>query len=59
MVKEGQVVATIQAGVEKATMELAKVRAELDATIKAKRAELEFAERSKQRKKDPLLSRVG
>jgi len=52
MVKEGQVVATIQAGVEKATMELAKVRAELDATIKGKRAELEFAERSKQRKKE-------
>lgn len=52
MVKEGQVVAMLQAGVEKATMELAKVRAELDATIKAKRAELEFAERSKQRKKE-------
>ena len=51
-VKEGQVVATLQAGVEKATSELAKVRAELDATIKAKRAELEFAERSKQRKKE-------
>jgi RND family efflux transporter MFP subunit len=52
MVKEGQVVATLQAGVEKSTMELAKARAELDATIKAKRAELEFAERSKQRKKE-------
>jgi RND family efflux transporter MFP subunit len=52
MVKEGQVVATLQAGVEKATMDLAKARAELDATIKAKRAELEYAERSKQRKKE-------
>jgi RND family efflux transporter MFP subunit len=52
MVKEGQVVATLQAGVEKATMELAKARAELDATIKGKRAEMEFAERSKQRKKE-------
>jgi len=52
MVKEGQVVATLQAGVEKSTMELAKARAELDATIKAKRAEMEFAERSKQRKKE-------
>lgn len=52
MVKEGQIVATLQAGVEKATMELAKVRAELDATIKGKRAEMEFAERSKQRKKE-------
>jgi RND family efflux transporter MFP subunit len=52
MVKEGQVVATLQAGVEKATMDLAKARAELDATIKGKRAEMEFAERSKQRKKE-------
>jgi RND family efflux transporter MFP subunit len=52
MVKEGQVVATLQAGVEKATMELAKAKAELDATIKGKRAEMEFAERSKQRKKE-------
>lgn len=52
MVKEGQVVATLQAGVEKATMDLAKARAELDATIKAKKAEMEFAERSKQRKKE-------
>jgi RND family efflux transporter MFP subunit len=52
VVKEGQVVATLQAGVEKSTMELAKARAELDATIKAKRAEMEFAERSKQRKKE-------
>jgi len=52
MVREGQVVASLQAGVEKATMELAKARAELDATIKAKKAEMEFAERSKQRKKE-------
>jgi RND family efflux transporter MFP subunit len=52
VVKEGQVVATLQAGVEKATMDLAKARAEIDATIKAKRAELEYAERSKQRKKE-------
>jgi RND family efflux transporter MFP subunit len=52
MVKEGQVLATLQAGVEKATMELAKARAELDATIKGKRAEMEFAERSKQRKRE-------
>jgi RND family efflux transporter MFP subunit len=52
MVKEGQVVAALQAGVEKSTMELAKARAELDATIKAKKAEMEFADRSKQRKKE-------
>ncbi len=52
MVKEGQVVASLQAGVEKSTMELAKARAELDATIKSKKAEMEFADRSKQRKKE-------
>jgi RND family efflux transporter MFP subunit len=52
MVKEGQVVATLQAGVEKATMELAKARAEMDATIKSRRADMEFADRNKQRKKD-------
>ena len=52
MVKEGQVVAMLQAGVEKSTMELAKARAEMDATIKAKRAELEYAERNKERKKE-------
>jgi RND family efflux transporter MFP subunit len=33
-------------------MELAKAKAELDATIKGKRAEMEFAERGKQRKKE-------
>lgn len=52
MVKEGQVVATLQSGVEKSTMDLAKARAEMDATIKAKRAELEYAERNKERKKE-------
>lgn len=52
MVKEGQVVAALQAGVEKSTMDLAKARAELDATIKSKRAELEYAERNKERKKE-------
>ena len=51
MIKEGQVVALLQAGVEKSSMELAKARAELDATIKSKKAEMEFAERSKHRKK--------
>src|SRR4030042_3081924 len=52
MVKEGQVVATLQAGVEKSTMELAKARAELDATIKAKKGEMEFAEGGNKRKKE-------
>jgi len=51
-VKEGQVLARLQSGVEKATMELARVRAELEATIKAKETELEFAERNRERSKD-------
>jgi RND family efflux transporter MFP subunit len=55
-VKKGQVVATLQAGVEKATEDLARFRAQLDATIEAKRVSLAFAERSLQRFKD-LYSR--
>jgi len=35
MVKEGQVLATLQSGVEKATMQLALARAGMEATIKA------------------------
>ena len=51
IVKEGQVLATLQSGVERATMELAKARAEMYATIKVKQEALEFAERSKERNK--------
>jgi RND family efflux transporter MFP subunit len=47
-VKKGQVLATLQSGVEKATMEAARVRAELEATIKAKQANLDFYARKKQ-----------
>jgi len=46
-VKKGQVVATLQSGVEKATMELARVRAEIDTGIKAKEAQLAFSDRKK------------
>jgi RND family efflux transporter MFP subunit len=46
-VKKGQVLATLQSGVEKATMEAARVRAELEATIKAKQANLDFYARKK------------
>jgi RND family efflux transporter MFP subunit len=46
-VKKGQVLATLQSGVEKATMEAARVRAEMEATIKAKQANLDFYTRKK------------
>ena len=48
-VKKGQVVATLQSGVEKATMELARARAEVDAVIKSKEAQLAFSDRKKKR----------
>lgn len=48
-IAKGQVLVTLQASVEKATMELAQARAELEAGIQAKRAELEFARRNEQR----------
>jgi len=46
-VKKGQVLATLQSGVEKATMEAARARAEMEATIKAKQANLDFYTRKK------------
>lgn len=48
-ITKGQVLVTLQSGVETATMELARARAELESTIKAKRTELEYAERNQQR----------
>jgi RND family efflux transporter MFP subunit len=48
-VMKSQVLVTLQSGVEKATMELARARAELESSIQAKRAELEFARRNEQR----------
>ena len=47
-VKKGQALATLQSGVEKATMEAARARAEMDASIKAKQANLDFYTRKKQ-----------
>ena len=46
-VKKGQVMATLQSGVEKATMEVARARAEMEAGIKAKQANLDFYRRKK------------
>jgi len=47
-VKTGQVLATLQSGLEKATMEAARARAEMEAGIKAKQANLDFYTRKKQ-----------
>jgi len=46
-VKKGQVLATLQSGVEKATMEAARNRAEMEAAVKAKQANLDFFVRKK------------
>ncbi|KPJ78421.1 MAG: hypothetical protein AMJ54_03480 [Deltaproteobacteria bacterium SG8_13] len=48
-VKKGQVVATLQSGVEKATLELSRYRAKMTATVQLKRERLEFARRQKKR----------
>ncbi len=48
-VEKGQVLAKLQSGVERATMELARARAEMEASIKAKRAHLDFCIRRQHR----------
>ena len=52
MVKEGQVLASLQSGVEKATMDLARARAEFEGTIQSRKAELEFAIRNQERRRE-------
>lgn len=52
LVKAGQVIATLESGVERATMELARVRAEMEAAIKGKTEELKYAIRKQNRLKD-------
>jgi RND family efflux transporter MFP subunit len=49
MVKKGQVLATMQSGVEKATMEFARARANMEADIQAKRERLAYSRREQQR----------
>ncbi len=49
MVKAGQVLATLQSGVEKATMELAQARAEMESAIKAKESKLNYLLREQKR----------
>jgi RND family efflux transporter MFP subunit len=52
MVEKGQVLASLQSGVEKATMDLAKTQAQFEATIEARRAECEFAIRNQDRRRE-------
>ena len=49
MVRKGQVLATLEASVERATMALAQARAEMEQTIRAGEARLEFSLRKQQR----------
>ncbi|MGQ9647143.1 MAG: efflux RND transporter periplasmic adaptor subunit [Thermodesulfobacteriota bacterium] len=48
-VKKGQILAKLQSGVEKATMEAARARAEMDASIRSRQAQLDFSIRKQQR----------
>jgi len=52
VIKEGQALALLQSGVEKATMDLARARAEFEGTIQSRKAELEFAIRNQERRKE-------
>ena len=54
LVKRGQAVATLKSSIEKATVELARVRSERDQAIKAKRARLEFTQRRLKRNQELL-----
>jgi RND family efflux transporter MFP subunit len=52
VVKKGQILAALQSGVEKATLELARARARLEASIKAKQANLHFCLRKQSQTKE-------
>ncbi len=52
LIKRGQVIATLNSKVEKATVELARVRAERDQAIKARTARLEFTQRRLERNRE-------
>ena len=49
MVKKGQVIARLHSGVERATMELARARSELEATINERQAQVDFNVRRQRR----------
>ena len=57
-VQEGHVLATLRSGVEKATMELARERAQMKATIKAREARLKFNLRKQQRMEELYKKKV-
>jgi RND family efflux transporter MFP subunit len=58
LVRKGQALATLQSGVEKATMELARARAEMESTIKAREARLKFSQRKQQRMEELYNKKV-
>jgi RND family efflux transporter MFP subunit len=58
LVKVGQVLATLQAGVEKAAMALAETRSLLKGTIKEKKEALEFAKKVQERNRPLHKNRV-
>ena len=49
LVKKGQVLAKLQAGVERANLELARARFEMQGTINSRQARLEYTQRKQQR----------
>jgi RND family efflux transporter MFP subunit len=49
MVKEGQIIAALQSEVERASMELARARADMESSIKSKEAALEYNQRKEKR----------
>lgn len=58
MVKKGQVLATLESGVERATMELARARAKMEASIKSKQALKAYSERKQQRLEELFKKKV-
>ena len=49
LVEKNQIIATLQSGVERASMELARARTEMNSTIRAREAQLEFNLRKQKR----------
>ena len=58
MVKKGQILARLRSGVERATMELARARSELEATINERQARVDFAVRKQERYKELYKKKV-
>ena len=58
LVKKGQVLATLESGVERATVELARIRSERDQAIKARHARLEFTRRLLKRNQELFAQKL-